>query len=164
VQCDQWAPVWEKLRDTAKPVQPHDVWDLRAARDMGPPPSKAHRKRLALKAARPEITIARPRPAPDTSARAHKIEAMNLGREIARMVRPQDFMAPKPLDRVRPAPQPPKAQLRNEPADPFAARRRLKRDHMLAMSKMVYKVYEPTLEDILFAFGSVEAWETAKAK
>lgn len=66
VQCDQYAPYWEKHRDDWKPSTPADIWGLREDREFTAP-SRAHIKRLER--VRPEVVVARPI-VRDTTARA----------------------------------------------------------------------------------------------
>lgn len=87
-QSEVFHETWAYLRDNAKPIVPDDVWDLRAVRDMGPPPSKAHRKRIARKSKAPTVTTAKPvvpNPAIAASRRRHN-EAVQHGQAIAKLL------------------------------------------------------------------------------
>lgn len=96
-QSEQFHEAWAYLRDNAKPVEPHDVWDLRVVREQLPP-SKAHIKRLQR--ARPVVTIARRKPPIDQTPRVKMIEAMNYGLIISKMVRPNYHKGAAPVARV----------------------------------------------------------------
>lgn len=158
MQSDQFHEVWAYLRDNAKPVQPHDVYDLRVVREQEPP-SKAHIKRLTRE--RPVVVIARRKAPADTSARAHQIEAVNLGRKVRKMLQPNKFAPAAPKPYTRPMPRPPMVSA-PKPIDPESGQKRMKRQHILAMCGMVYTRYVPKEADVVWAFGSWEAFEKAR--
>lgn len=87
-QSEAFHETWAHLRDNAKPVVPNDVWELRAVRDMGPPPSKAFVKRVAKKSRAPNVVRSVPPKVVDHSARHRFNEAAKLGLEISKRLRP----------------------------------------------------------------------------
>lgn len=158
-QSEVFHETWAYLRDNAKPIVPQDVYDLEAVR-APMPPSKAHIKRIMRKSGQPVIRVVIKRPAPDRAAREHHLQAARLGLAIKRKFRPNTTAPASPVPRP-PAPPLPPAHVSAAVHDERKCKR-AKRDHMIALSKMVYRTYEPDLADVIDAFGSVEAWEKAK--
>jgi len=78
-QAESYADLWTQHRDYWKPCTPDDIHGLREDREFEPP-SRAHRKRLARD--RPEVTVARPAPPVDQSARLRINQASAHGARI----------------------------------------------------------------------------------
>ena len=157
-QCSNWAEPWAHLRDNAKPIAPRDVDELAEVRVMVPP-SKAHIKRLQR--VRPVVVVARAKPtAPDTARLVHN-SIQQIRRDVvkaagqAKAAYVAHPLPRKPLPPIPPAPTGPSDKT-------FIASNKAERDHMVALSKMVYANFQPDEARILRVFGSVEAWERAK--
>jgi hypothetical protein len=156
-QGEYWGDVWAKIRDTGKPVVPDDVFYLRELREERAP-SKAHVRRLLRE--RPAVVPARPDRNPDPDgARARQ----NYARSFARRLRPDNAQITTPRESIRATRDPVQVKAEAKPlkhlSDPALKARR---DHMVAMAKMVYREYNPGDAQILAVWGSHEAWERAK--
>lgn len=157
-QCENWAAPWAHLRDHAKPIAPRDVDELREVREMLPP-SKAHIKRLQRE--RPVVVVAKPKVSrPDGQRLAHvEMQAVRKSVLVAAGQARKPYVA-HPLPR-KPLPDVPPSSPASADKT-FIANNKAERDHMVALSKMVYANFQPDEARILRVFGSVEAWERAK--
>jgi len=157
-QSEQFGEAWGHIRDNARPVIADDVYFLDEARaDM--PPSKAHLRRLAR--SRPTVTTPTPWGTSSALARRRANEAAAHGERIAALLGkvPYKPSPPERRERVYVEPEGSGSGKVTRPDAGLAARR----SHMIAMSKMVYREYSPSHDEIVAVFGSLAAWSKARA-
>jgi hypothetical protein len=162
-QSAQIGEAWGFCRDTMKGESEADAYALAEIRRYRPR-TMAEIMSVRAKAMRPEIVPAMPARDPrDNAKRADYNALQRYARQVRSAIRSEAPPEPNPAP-----PPPPCATLVKASEKSSAPRyddkaRKLKRDHMIAMSKMVYSDYQPSEEDIIYAFGSVAEWEHDKA-
>lgn len=157
-QSEQIGESWAYCRDNLKGESEADAYALAEIRRYKPLDIRKVQMVLA-KANAPKVVPARPARDPRaSSSRANYNELQ----KYARMMRPAPVAEPNP-------PRPPapvvcpvvSAKASSAPRYDDKARK-AKREHMMAMAKMVYSDYNPSEADIIYAFGSIEHWEEEK--
>lgn len=176
----QFVDVYTYMRDNAKPVTEQDAADLAKIR-APQPPSKAHLKRLARAG---QGYVPEPHRLPERSSPARvrqdwaKAQLAQLGgtRTIASAngkPRGEEVFiyaagASELSERAARAPRVAlgsvDAKSGDIPKSSTDKDKSLKRDHMLAMGKMLYRDYQPDMFDVIDAFGSMEAYNKATTR
>lgn len=158
------AEVWTKQRDHAKPVSMQDAADLVKARTFTPP-SKAHLKRLERHARDVKFVEQARAYAPLSAVAAMqrdfiKEQKAKLGgtRTVAAWTPPM-YEKPRPaVNQIEPI-QKQEMWPERKPLGPSPReKRRLERDRLIALARMVFTADEPDFVAIMEAFGSFEAY------